>query len=796
LSIRLRIFFGLLAFSVVPMLLLAVVWLVTDSEKISGHYEEDLETLAAMSASSFRDIIKLSGEDVILLASNLHMQNFLNNEADDSVSDEDKSMFRASLQVSFIRFTDQLELFDDIILLNADGQVELASSPEVLGRDLHDRAYFTDNKAENVFVCRVHDSLTQPDNPNMKSLALSYRITNDDGSLRYMLVVFLNAVKLGKLISDTTFDNSGIVYVVDRDNFILHHPDPRFANSYAAAHKTIGLINRYSNGEIPAAGLIEDVLDGVRRVYYYTILPDINMAVVLRQNYDEYTDFIYHHDTSMMIISVIACVLLTAGAGLWYSRLSVRPIKRLKERVASSVRVGDIGGGELGDIAKSFDAMTDKLDRQKQLINDEIAANEYAAGHDGITGLLNRPAFEKEFTGRLKGSTSVGVVFIDIGHFKQINDTYGHLEGDAVLAETGRRIKRSAAGFDVCARAGSAQFIAAKSGDEDAISDALKTLRQEFAEPFFIGSRRAYILLHIGVAVYPRDGLLPKALIGAADIAMRQAKAAQSRSHLFYDVKMREGLDRVNAVTEALRGCFVSGDIFLMYQPVYNLSDNSVIGFEALARIRNRKLGLLSPTEFIPIAENERSLTDEISRFTVRTALRFLRRLIDIAGYGGCVSVNISFRQMESPGFEGIVTDALTETGVPQKRLCLEIAELKTNENTDAVIEKLRKLREQGVVIVQDGLGGSRSSLYYAAHMLFDAIKVNQAFFRGYDKEKHYRQLNKTVLEIAKRFNMLVIAGHAETKEDIEAIEAAGFENAQGFYFSLPLMEDSAVELI
>jgi EAL domain-containing protein (putative c-di-GMP-specific phosphodiesterase class I) len=257
---------------------------------------------------------------------------------------------------------------------------------------------------------------------------------------------------------------------------------------------------------------------------------------------------------------------------------------------------------------------------------------------------------------------------------------------------------------------------------------------------------------------------------------------------------MRQSIDRVNAVTEVLRGCVAEGEIFLMYQPVYNLNDSSVTGFEALARIRNKKLGLLSPGEFIPLAETDRTIIGSLTGFTVKTALRFLRRAMDEKEYKGFVSVNVSAKQLEDPGFVGLVLSAINETGAPAEKLQLEIDELALSEDLILYEKKFEELRKQGVSITLDDFGGAKSSFYHLSRLPLSILKVDQAFFKANDKRAV--QLNKTVLEIAKRYNLDAIAERVETDEDYEMLRTVGFDTAQGFHFSLPLMEDAAIGLL
>jgi diguanylate cyclase (GGDEF)-like protein len=453
--------------------------------------------------------------------------------------------------------------------------------------------------------------------------------------------------------------------------------------------------------------------------------------------------------------------------------------------------------GEIKEIAEGYNSMAGLIEhlREQATAKDEKITFMYS--HERITGLLTRQAFEKEFTQFLKANQSVALIGLNIDEFERINEIYGYLAGDSIINETGRRLKESAAGFEIFARTSNGQFMMAKTGDKDKIEEALRILGKEFEKPFDTGKGEVKVSIKMGAAIYPRDGLLIEMLMANSDIAMFSARSGKNDcAYVFYETQMRERIHRTGMVMEALRGCIREKEIFLMYQPLYNLNNRSITGFEALIRIRSKQLGLLSPLEFIPIAESDPELINSLGNWVLAESCRFIRNLIDSKGFEGYISVNVSAFQLKSGNFAGDVLSMLEEYGVPACHLQLEITEQAIEGHVKEFSLIFEELRAHGIKISLDDFGGIRSSFYYLAHLPLDIIKVDQAFFMDLNSNNRVTQMNRTVIELAKRFDLRVSAERVETESDNDMLKAVGFDVAQGYYFSPPLMEENLMTLI
>jgi diguanylate cyclase (GGDEF)-like protein len=800
------------AFAAVPVLALACLRMYTDSALTRRMYADRLRVVASAAAATYGEVISKCMEELRLQAMSWNMREFLLITESPAATGEEKAAAAELVRQNFMRYSDTIELFDDYVLLGPTGTVVLGGSTSTVGRDLSGMEYFTGHLrhapgpaepvegAGHIYGCRAHDSLVAPQDPELKNMPLSLCMRNGDGSLRYVLVGFINAKKLGGIASGITFGETGTAYLIDANNYIFNHSEARFVNTYTVDPDMAGLIGRHLAGELPREGLMEFALDGIPRLYYYNVMPDLKLAVILRQNASELGDA--HYEGAMCSMWAALLMLgLSAAAALVFAGKLTAPVLQLRERL----RRGREGGGyepvdanipgEPGDIAEGYNALLERLGGQAGEIAREKEKNAYLASHDLLTGLWNRQHFEKEFGGILGPNRQVGLVMLRLEQFKDIGDSYGPLTGDLVLKEAARRLRDG--GFEACARLSGAHFMLAKAGGPKEISEALQALGSAFEAPFEFDSASLSVGFSSGAAVYPQDGLLIDLLISNADIALSAARAlsagTEKGERLFYSTRMREELSRKAAIAEALRGCVAERGIFLMYQPFYSLSDNSLIGFEALMRVRSKQHGLISPKELIPVAEKDPALIVSLGDWVLAEACRFLRRLSAQKGFKGFVSVNIFPAQLREESFADKVLDALKRSGASAAQLQLEITEQSSSADTAPLAQKLQALRGHGVTISLDDFGSANSSLFYISRLPLDIVKVDQAFFAGLHGDKQAASWNRAVHELANRLGMRVSAERLENQGDCDDLKAIGFEMAQGYLFNHPMMENHAI---
>ena len=444
------------------------------------------------------------------------------------------------------------------------------------------------------------------------------------------------------------------------------------------------------------------------------------------------------------------------------------------------------------------DAMTGVIHATVVDISDRKRAEEqieFHAYHDVLTHLPNR----KLFTDRLRHALTrakragkpVAVMFIDVDHFKTINDTLGHTAGDELLLEMARRLRECVREDDTVARLGGDEFtiiLAELHRPDDAIVVAQKIL-DAVQVPLTIGGMPIVVTASIGIALFPVDGVDPESLLRNADSAMYRAKeAGRNTVQLCTDEMKRRAMDRL-AVESRLRAALRDGQLFVEYQPQINLVTGRTIGVEALVRWNDPERGVVEPALFIPIAEETRLIVP-LGEWVLRTACRQMREWHDRGAGPVRVSVNLSARQFQQPDLLEMVRDALAEANLAPGSLELEITETTAMQHADVTVETLRALRELGVGISIDDFGMGYSSLNYLKRFPITAVKIDRAFVNDLATSDGDAAIVGAVIGMARSLRLRVVAEGVETAEQFAFLRARDCDEAQGYYFSRPVHPD------
>ena len=408
---------------------------------------------------------------------------------------------------------------------------------------------------------------------------------------------------------------------------------------------------------------------------------------------------------------------------------------------------------------------------------------EHLAHYDALTNLPNRTLFQRHAEGVLLESESgqFAILYIDIDEFKRINDSLGHLIGDEFLKAVADRLRQSVGDEDFVARLGGDEFAVIQRNvacDDDVmvlvarIYDALRT-------SFDCNGHRLSSDASIGVAVAPRDGTDLYGLLKSADLAMYAAKAAGRRTYRFFEPSMEKQANLRRELESDLRLALVEGGFELHYQPLVDLRNDDVTGCEALLRWRHPLRGMVSPADFIPVAEDT-GLIEEIGQWVLRTACA------EAATWPAHVrvAVNVSPIQFRSQTLSLKVAAALAETGLDPRRLELEITEAVLIADDDAALVALNQLRALGVHIALDDFGTGYSSLQYLQRFPFDKIKIDRSFVKEVTRNSGSAAIIKAVVSIAADRNMITTAEGVETLQQRETVQNLGCTQMQGYLFS------------
>jgi len=426
---------------------------------------------------------------------------------------------------------------------------------------------------------------------------------------------------------------------------------------------------------------------------------------------------------------------------------------------------------------------------------------EYQAYHDALTGLANRRLFQEHLSLALalaqRREKTVAVLFLDLDHFKVVNDSLGHSVGDSLLQQVATRLKNAVREGDTVARVGGDEFtivLQELTEPQDAAIVAQKVLRT-IAAPMDVDGHRLLVTTSIGITLFPTDGEDAETLLRNADAAMYRAKAEGRNTYQMSTRELSRTTQERMTVESGLHLALEAGEFQLMYQPQIDVESTQVVGMEALLRWRHPQRGLILPDEFIRVAE-ERGLILAIGDWVLRQACLDVRRFHERGLPHFRVAVNLSARQFRDPSLASTVESALRDSGVPAETLELEITETMAMENVHLTMATLELFRRAGVNIAIDDFGTGHSSLSYLKRFPIDALKIDRSFVSDLPESFEDAAIVSSVIQLANGLGMRVVAEGVEKSEQLDFLREAGCREVQGFYFSYPAPVDQLLTLI
>ncbi len=442
----------------------------------------------------------------------------------------------------------------------------------------------------------------------------------------------------------------------------------------------------------------------------------------------------------------------------------------------------------------------DLFERENQRKNAEDRIR-HLATHDALTGLPNRTLLLDRLAQALRAAqrkqNCVGVLFLDLDHFKTINDSQGHGVGDQLLQEIGRRLRDVVRQEDTLARQGGDEFILVLTDlpDPAAAGWVAEHLLKALRAPFMLDHQMLHVAASIGISLYPLDAADPPTLIRFADSAMYQAKADGRAGYAFFTAELNARVSELFTLSNELRQALERDEFVLHYQPQIELATGRPVGVEALIRWQHPRRGLISPGRFIPVAE-ETGLIGPIGEWTLRAACAQGRLWQDAGLPPLSVAVNLSAKQWLQPHLENQVIDALQSAGLEPCWLELEITENLLMRDTDKMIETMRRLRAGGVQFAVDDFGIGYSSLSYLKRFPVSRIKIDQSFVRDIPGDPDDAAIATAIIRMGKSLRLTVVAEGVETPEQLRFLGAQGCDVAQGYHFSKPLPAAECAEYL
>jgi len=423
------------------------------------------------------------------------------------------------------------------------------------------------------------------------------------------------------------------------------------------------------------------------------------------------------------------------------------------------------------------------------------------AYYDDLTGLPNRTMFQDALDEAIQAAKEnrqrLALLYLDLDEFKSVNDSIGHDAGNELLCDVGFMLKNLIANSGMVARLGEDEFgiILNDIGEMGNISEKLNQILEAFHKPQVVRGVEFYITASMGVAIYPEDGGDVFTLLKNADMAVYSAKTGGRDCYQFFSPRLQEDINRKTDMAVKLRHAVEKNQFYLYYQPQIDLANGKLIGVEALIRWADPEKGIISPKDFIPLAE-ETGLIIPISEWVLKEACRQYVKWLSKGYNPVSISVNISARQFQQRDLVAKINSIIATTGMDRNYLTLEITEGTALMDLDHAIDVIKKLRDTGIKVALDDFGTGYSSLNYLKLLPVNIIKMDQTFMRDIISDNTDREMAKTIICLSHKLNLYVTAEGIETEDQLVFLKDNHCDYGQGYLFSRPLPPEEIDDII
>lgn len=657
-------------------------------------------------------------------------------------------------------------------------------------------------------------------------------LSQDSGSLKILSPIISHNTTVGYLSADISSE-----YFAD---FLTKSNDTKFLNTFVGTKQgdyilltkgdntknyTISsqqlqkIYADYETNQI-SVGTTSFCTIGKSMVSAYSIIPEQEWIFIINTPHLSITDY-SPYLLLLFLCYIIIIAFLSYRLGSYFANTLFTPVLKLKQSMDSFLankpdyRYEEDSFEEFKQLSKSYQLLTSSVSKKNVIYskmheafinNEEELKEEYSqvaklAYRDALTGLNNRLAFMNYAEEIMKDSNRSNdhhaILFIDLDNFKNVNDTLGHDYGDNLLKQVAAFLNRFAKEGDILARTGGDEFLIFKKDvkDEEELKKLCSSLIHLSSIPIQINEETLTVSMSIGIAKYPENGTTVKELIKNADIAMYTAKSQGRNDFRFFNANMESEINRKKEVIEILREAIKNHDLYLVYQPQASVHTGRITGYEALMRLENPVLGFISPSEFIPIAE-ECGMIQELGNWALYEACRFNKRIMDLGYKNIVVSVNISPAQLSGDSLIHVVQDVLATTGLPPELLELEITESILMDSIEHNLYIIDCIKELGVKIALDDFGTGYSSLNYLTRIPINTLKIDKTFIDRIVVNAKDEFIADTIITLAHKMDISVIAEGVEEIEQLRILQEQMCDILQGYFFSKPLLERDFEKLL
>ncbi|KRD42432.1 diguanylate cyclase [Acidovorax sp. Root275] len=784
-SLRARILWLVLAASLLPVP--AILWLLLEIRSVTtAQARERLVARAGIIASDLDD--KIAGTGQLLFG--LGRVPLLSGNDKAACSD-----FLADVLKEHPQYT-------GLLTIRPDGSLFCDSLRSGRQLDLRDRHYFQRAlTATKPVMEAVIGRLT-----GKGVLQVAYPVREADGALRYILLASLDMQAYGSAMVQAQRYERMHLQVWNGDGSVVMDFQRAGGSPLSLQAVERDFMGRPEGGH----DLIEGA-DGVRRVWVRAQLPrshDAELRLALAVPEDDLqgpveSQFRWALGGLLALAAVVfaAALLLVEFAVRRYATRAIRAIGRMDVGNYAEPIGAPYPPGELGEVARALDRMAASLLRQQQTIAQHTETLERQARVDPLTQLANRYCLSERLDAALVRARDtgrmVGVLVMDLDRFKGVNDSLGHSRGDLLLQEVATRLQACVGDGGIVARLGGDEFVVVLPDlpGVSAVEPMAQQMLQALTLPVETGSTSWLLSTSLGIAMFPRDGESGDVLLRNADVAMYGAKNQGGNRLAFFSQHMTEALTERLHIEAGLRHAIEHGGLRLHYQPIIDARTGRVSSVEALVRWQDPERGLVSPLQFIGIAE-ETGLIVPLGDWVLREACAQARGWME-AGWGAIpVAVNLSARQFQEPSLDQTVAHALQSTGCPPGLLQIEITESSIMDPVEQALQTMDRLTALGVQLAIDDFGTGYSSLSQLKRFPVRKLKIDRSFVRDLGHDGSGEVLVDAIVALAQKLGLRTVAEGVETEYQAAWLARQGCDEFQGYLFSQPCTPEALEQVL
>lgn len=595
---------------------------------------------------------------------------------------------------------------------------------------------------------------------------------------------------LQKLIKSVNLDTVGIETATALEDV------PLYTNSWLIGYKEVDTINLTNawRGDVPI--ILDDIFPLFDKVY--SVIDSLDLSISSSSTQDLKLQHQSSQDISLILWTIQALIVFLMTIGYFLlDKAMLKPLQDLSKSLRDNsnenfdIILPKSNLTEIEDFVTSYKYMQLQIhSRQEKL--------EHIAMHDDLTGLPNRTLLIDRLTLAIANShrskTNFAVLILDLDRFKEVNDTLGHFVGDEVLKQVAHRLQWLLRDSDTVARLGGDEFaIILMDINDDFINETSIKISNELENVYHVNEHNLYLGVSIGVSIYPQHGLSSDVLLKHADVAMYMAKQTDI-NYIIYTPKNDENNVKQLSLLSDLRQAIDLDQLVLFYQPIYSTDTSIIIGYEALLRWQHPVYGLLSPDNFIQLAE-QTGLIKKITLWVIENSLHSFKSW-SIDHNNTYVSVNVTAWDLQDNYFINYVEDVLEKSSLNHKCLMLELSERSMMTDNSRIQMALEKLKKLNVGISIDDFGTGFSSLAILKHLPISILKIDKSFVLKMASNKSDSMIVHSIIDLAHNLELKVIAEGVEDTESRELLKKFKCDYCQGYLFSMPLNEKQLIELI